>query len=328
MNNLTITQVSKLYDITPRMLRHYEKIGLIYSVRKEEYAYRTYDEVAQRRIQQILILRKLRIPLGQISVILQDDDKRKSLQILEDNILALNEEIAALDKIRSLLQMFMKRLEISHACNFSSSLLDDIEIAKAVQTLVLSKNNLKEHINMNELNKAEETLSKTLCVRYVLLPPCTVATYHYIGETPEENAGAILDKFVRENKLYEIKPDARMFGFNHPNPNVRADGVYGYEVWVTVPDNMEIPKPLVKKTFDGGLYAAFTINFPEFQYWNNLQKWVEENPVYTANYSALGDEIMGGCLEEHLNWVYASCMGWPENGIDGQLDLLLPIKKK
>jgi len=45
-----------------------------------------------------------------------------------------------------------------------------------------------------------------------------------------------------------------------------------------------------------------------------------------ANYSEEGDEIMGGCLEEHLNWVYSSHMGWPENGIDGNIDLLLPIK--
>jgi|GEM_PF-6839383 len=35
---------------------------------------------------------------------------------------------------------------------------------------------------------------------------------------------------------------------------------------------------------------------------------------------------MGGCLEEHLNWIYSSHMGWPENGIDGHVDLFLPIK--
>lgn len=170
-------------------------------------------------------------------------------------------------------------------------------------------------------------MNKAPDVRYALPPPCTVAAYHYIGENPEEKAGEVLDRFVRESRLYEIKPDARMFGFNHPNPHVREDGVYGYEVWATVPDDMDIPGPLVKKKFGGGLYAALTIHFPEFQHWETLVKWAEENPVYTADYSSQGDEIMGGCLEEHLNWIYASHMGWPENGIDGQIDLLLPIKK-
>ena len=37
---------------------------------------------------------------------------------------------------------------------------------------------------------------------------------------------------------------------------------------------------------------------------------------------------MHGMLEEHLNWIYSAQMGWPENGIDGQIDLLLPIKLK
>lgn len=36
---------------------------------------------------------------------------------------------------------------------------------------------------------------------------------------------------------------------------------------------------------------------------------------------------MGGCLEEHLNWIYAA-HGWQENGIDGQIDLMIPIKPR
>lgn len=70
MENLTISQVSKIYDIMPRMLRRYEKLGLIQPLRKEDYAYRLYDENAVRRLQQIIILRKLSIPLKQIALIL------------------------------------------------------------------------------------------------------------------------------------------------------------------------------------------------------------------------------------------------------------------
>lgn len=86
--------------------------------------------------------------------------------------------------------------------------------------------------------------------------------------------------------------------------------------------------PLVKKHFEGGLYAAHTINFGDFNEWSLLSDWIVENEKYTSNYSKQGEEIMMGCFEEHLNWVYASHMGWPENFIDGQLDLLLPIKFK
>ena len=119
-----------------------------------------------------------------------------------------------------------------------------------------------------------------------------------------------------------------MFGFNHPNPGILENGTHGYEVWVTVPDDMELPDHLTKKKFEGGLYAVLTITFPEFQYWGSLTQWVEDSEIYEPNYSELGEEIMGGCLEEHLNWVYTSHLGWPDDRITGQLDLMLPVRKR
>lgn len=113
---------------------------------------------------------------------------------------------------------------------------------------------------MNELNKANETLNKNLEVRMVLLPPCTVASYHYVGENPEEVVGNQMSKFVQESKIYERKPDMRMFGFNHPNPSEDRE-FYGYEDLITIPEDMEVPAPLTKKRFNGGLYAAHTITF-------------------------------------------------------------------
>lgn len=52
----TITQVSKSFNISTRTLRYYEQIGLLASVKKDEYAYRTYDETAVHRLQQIIVL--------------------------------------------------------------------------------------------------------------------------------------------------------------------------------------------------------------------------------------------------------------------------------
>lgn len=67
----TISQVTKSLNITTRMLRYYEQIGLIKSERTDNYAYRVYTEDTVRRIEQIIILRKLRISLKQIAVILK-----------------------------------------------------------------------------------------------------------------------------------------------------------------------------------------------------------------------------------------------------------------
>ena len=181
---------------------------------------------------------------------------------------------------------------------------------------------------MNELEKSNETVEKNLNVRILQIPPFTVASNHVIGKDPEETVDDLMFQFIRDSRRYEIKPDSRYFGFNHPNPGILENGEHGYEVWATIPDDMDVPAPLVKKKFEGGLFAALTIKFPEFQYWQELERWLYNNDKYEPNYSELGDEIMGGCLEEHLNCVYSVHTGWPENGIGGQLDLLLPIKKR
>lgn len=330
MNDMTVSEVSRDFGVSTRMLRYYEQEGLISSKRRDDYAYRIYDEAAVRRLRQILLLRKLRIPLKQIAVILNSADRSETVSILIDKIKELEEEISSLKIIRDILSEIVSKGETE-----INKLIDD-KLSAIVRVIPSSNNNLEENTAMSETNNKLEQLEKanrtvdeiSSDIRIIRLPPFTVASNHYIGRDPESVVDKPVDKFIRDSGLYDIKPDARYFGFNHPNPGILEEGIHGYEVWVTIPDDMEVPEPLVKKKFSGGLYAVMTIRFPEFQRWADLTRWAENNGVYEPDYSPLGEEIMGGCLEEHLNWVYASHLGWPEDGIVGQLDLMLPIKKR
>lgn len=335
MNDMTVSEVSRELGISTRMLRYYEKEGLISTKRREDYAYRMYDELAVRRLRQIVILRKLRIPLKEIGIILNASDISDAVRVFLNKIQEIDGEISSLRVIRDTLS------EVAALSAGDSLYLMESKLLSVSESLPPFKNTLKENKAMNELNtqpesreamldKANERADRTgENIRILQLPPFTVASNHVIGIEPEAEVDKPVDKFIRESGLYKIKPDARYFGFNHPNPGILDGGRHGYEVWVTIPDDMEVPEPLVKKHFDGGLFAALTIRFPDFHRWNDLVRWAQEdNELYEPNYSELGDEIMGGCLEEHLNWVYASHMGWPDDGIPGQLDLLLPIKRK
>ncbi len=327
MTDMTVSEVSKGLGISTRMLRYYEKEGLIKTKRREDYAYRIYDEAAVKRLRQIVVLRKLRIPLKDISTILNASEISEALKVFLEKIRETEEEISSLAVIRDTLS------EIARLGASGSLPLLENKLLSVSELLPPVKNQLKENVAMNNenkeemLDKANEKLEKANDnVRILLLPPFTVASNHVIDFEPEEKVDKPVDKFIRESGLYDIKPDARYFGFNHPNPGVLKDGRHGYEVWVTVPDDMALPEPLVKKRFNGGLYAALAIKFPDFHRWNELVRWVQSSELYEENYSELGDEIMGGCLEEHLNWVYASHTGWQDD-VTGQLDLLLPIKK-
>ena len=323
---MTVTQVTRECGVSARMLRYYEKLGLIESSRKEDYSYRIYDRDTVDRVKIILLLRKLRISLKDIALILRDNEQEQMLHTLRRNISEMNSEIDALTMIRDVLDCIVERLGKGSK---KYSLLMDSELTEIIESIAPAKSNIQEAVTMTDVNNANEILNKNLTVRIVMLPPCTVASYRAEGENPEETVGEVVTEFVQKSHLYEKKPDARMFGFNSPDPGVLPDGLHGYEVWVTIPEDMELPAGFEKKQMKGGLYAALTIKFPEFQLWEDLVKWAENNDKYEPDWKS-GPENMHGMLEEHINWVYVASHGWPEGGIgnDGQIDLLLPIKKK
>ena len=213
---------------------------------QREYAYHCYDEFTVRRVQQILVFRKLRIPLKQIAQILIDEDIQQTYVCMQERLKEVEWEISALETVRSVLQQFVSRLHARNTVANSVDLLEDKSITEIVNMLIPPKSTLKEtQMCTMDLVGAEGTFSRDLRIRIVILPPMTVAAYHFIGENPEESVGDVIDKFVRDFKLYEKKPDSRLFGFNHPNPS--PDKPYGYEDWVTIPEDMEVPAPLVKK---------------------------------------------------------------------------------
>jgi len=323
---LTITEVSKTLEVSARMLRYYEQQGLIESQRREGYAYRVYDEENISRLRLILVLRRLRVPLKDIGAILTQGDAAQAMAVLQARMAEVEAEIRSLETIREVLGAFVERIGAADAAQ-RVALLGDEALLSAVRALGLSQNTLKEKMMMNELKHTEQERWKSLNVRYVLLPEMTVAAFHYVGPDPEDHVSAIAQQFVRESGLYRIKPDARMFGFNHPNPT-QEKPVYGYEMWLTIPEDMEVPPPGVKKTFPGGLYAAHTIDFPNFHEWQWLDQWVQHSDKYRYAYDFYDGENMGGLMEEHLNWVHGCHHGWPEDDIPVRVDLLLPIRKK
>lgn len=323
----TISEVSRNFSISTRTLRYYEQIGLIESTKKDGYAYRVFDESSIISLQQIIILRKLRIPLKQIKDILSNRDAIFAIEVFKEKVQELTDEITSLSTIREILNILIDKLQKKENLKLKLDLLSDDSILKIINSLSLKKSSLKEEKSMEDLDKATERLSTLKNVRIIHLPPCTIAASHYIGENPEENAGKQLEKFLKDSNLYQIKPDARVFGFNHPNPSPEKS-IYGYELWVTIPDDMEVPPPLEKKQFNGGLYAAHAIVFPNFHEWEWLYNWATiDNPKYESNAFDDNGEFMGGSLEEHINYVYHANLDWPESD-EHQLDLLFPVKLK
>jgi len=325
----TISQVSKYFSISTRTLRYYEQIGLITPMKKEDFAYRVYDREAVTRLRQIIILRKLRIPLKQIAEILQRGDAGYAIEAFEHNLNEMNDEITALSTIRSVMKAFIEHLNPGNA---AFTLPDDEGLMEIVDSLTVSKIKFKEEKSMEQLNQANVKLSKIedKDVRIIYLPPMTVAAAYASGENSEGKAMEIIDQFVKGQGLLKLKPDARCFGFDCTGAAAQV-GIpsHVYEAWVSVPDDMEIPAPLIRRTFNGGLYAAHVLRSWDFEDWRLLKEWVNASGKYDNDWGAprwdSPETLTGQGFEETLNFY-----NFMQNGKmkDLQLDLLFPIKEK
>ncbi len=331
----TISQVSRDYGISTRMLRYYEQVGLIQSLRKDNYAFRVYDENALNRLQQIIILRKLRVPVKHIISILNNLDAAKAVEIFRENISKIDNEITTLSTIKSILMRFVE--EINEKADVRLKLLTDDTLLSVIGSLSFSDNQLtetRENLTMENLNKAHEDLMRLddRDVRIVYLPPMTVAANFAVGEDCVDKASEIVNRFIKESGLLKIKPDARGFDYNFfLEGEIASDKIHGHEAWVSVPSDMEIPSPLIRRAFKGGLYAAHVLREWDFQDWQRLKEWVESSDKYDSDWGSPRWEStetgFGYGLEETLN-LYNFIEKHNAEMSYLQLDLLFPIKEK
>ncbi len=235
--------------------------------------------------------------------------------------------------IRNIINTFISRLKESIHQDIKLNLLDDTALLEAVDALTVQKIPLKEEKMAADLKQASEKLNKLTDrdVRIIYLPPMTVASVHIIGqdangEHAEYTCAVIIDEFINKTNLKEIYPAARSFGFNNPDGIDDNDPAHGFERWISIPDDMDVPAPLVKKHLDGGMYAAHVIPFGAWdEGWMPLYNWVDENnDRYVGRWSTI--DGVCGWIEEHLNY-------WDWNDTyDGkavnQVDLLMPIKPR
>ncbi len=112
---------------------------------------------------------------------------------------------------------------------------------------------------------------------------------------------------------------------------VNGEDSQGHEAWVSVPHDMEIPAPLVRRQFRGGLYAAHVLRAWDFQDWRRLKEWVNASDKYDNDWGSprweSAETDCGQGFEETLN-LYNFIQKHDAEMSYLQLDLLFPIKEK
>jgi DNA-binding transcriptional MerR regulator len=77
----TVGEVAELAGVSVRTLHHYDELGLVVPSDRSEAGYRLYDHADLERLQEVLTLRALEVPLADIRALL-DDPAHDRVQVL------------------------------------------------------------------------------------------------------------------------------------------------------------------------------------------------------------------------------------------------------
>lgn len=103
--------LSSRYGISTRTLRYYEEIGLIQSQRIKDYAYRMYDDANIKKLEQILVLRKLNIGIKDIQRVFNTAASEVVLEVLGKKVDDIDEEVALLHELKEIVIAFIRQIE-------------------------------------------------------------------------------------------------------------------------------------------------------------------------------------------------------------------------
>ena len=269
---IKIKDISERYDITTRTLRYYEDMGLINSTRSEDYAYRLYDEDAVKRIEQILILRKLNISIRDIQRIFSASGTDVVLDVLGKKIQNIDDEVALLHELKVVVLDFIHQIEeIDFGSESGVKML--YEKAKEIETHLTNVDYIGKPSNVKRLLDVTEQLIRTPEVHVVKIPNFRAISsgYDTFESIFSENG---FDKWMQAHYHLEKKIIFGCADFMW-HENGKTIWIWAIADGVTEADTA--PYEIIN--FEGGIYAAaVSIDGDDDiggRVYNGIKKWID-----------------------------------------------------
>ena len=319
MNDLVkIKDVSSKYDISARTLRYYEEMGLINSTRSDDYAYRLYDDASLKKLEQILILRKLNISIKDIKRIFNASGTDVVLDVLGKKVEDIDGEVALLHELKKIVLEFIGYIRQS---NFSKE--SDVKLlydkAREIETNLTNVGYNGNAAGINRLLEVTEKLDKKIPdVIIVRIPKFRAMTTGLVGwdEVFDMGSDAKAIELSQRGLIIPILFDGHDFLYG-------KDGKVAW-IWRITDDATETDThPFDITEFQGGLFAISVSIDGDGESHDKVRsktaKWLE-----TTNFKIDNDREMLG----HM--IYANGNGANPDIYKGlgyeQMVLYVPIK--
>jgi len=283
-----MTDMAGSFGVSSRTLRYYEQAGLLWSHRLDDKQQRYYDPEASERLRQILVLRKLQIPVRDIAAIYKDEGLTALIKAFVDKLESLDSEIAALAKLRELVDDFLRRMLEGGVKKISAIPLLYEEMEKR---LAITEKN--EPVTFDRLTEVSREALKLHDVRVARLPPMRVLTSRLKTGQVE---GLDENLFAK----YGMLPEP---GFR--NCFFRKEQNDEWVMLMKIPQDYENVTGYIDEDFRGGLYAVATSFFEDMDdTFILLRDWASKSDVYEPDNGRRDEfieEIMPRDIVERFN---------------------------
>ena len=272
MELIKISDLTKQLGLSSRTLRYYEQIGLIESTRPPFEAYRYYTQEAVQRLKQIMILRKMQIPVKDILRIYENPEMSTLVEVFANRIGEIDREITALSELKNIINTFRQKMVTSGIKKISALPLLYEEMEKQFELIEERKKTA-----FHELNELSRQLAKPVEPSIVRLPAMRVLS-SYRKDNPQISDAVGLFRYVQANGIPYGEPGCRR-QFEYQDER-------GAAVLLRVDEGYVNTGEYADFMFDGGLFAAANVYVDEDlgEGLRSLVKSFDSNRFYEIDY--------------------------------------------
>lgn len=303
MDLVKITDLTPQLGLTSRSLRYYEELGLIQSVRLPGEKYRYFDEQNIERLKQIIVLRKMMIPIKDILRIFESDDMSVVVEVFVNRLSEIDHESIALSELRSITEDFLNTMQQNGVKKISALPL----LYEAVLNQELEEDDVG--LSYEGLEGISKQLSRPVNPAVIYLSPMRVLS-SYQKDRPH-----ISDSVGFWNYM-QMLPPSKPGGHEQFEFQANGEDV----VILRVADDFKNDSAYLDYRFLGGLFAAENVYLDEDlrQRFLGLVSYFDENLSYEIDYIHGGGMRHEAMLESLLS---------PDERRE-LVSLLVPVKKR
>lgn len=301
-----ITDLTAQLGLTSRSLRYYEQIGLIQSIRPAFEKYRFYTAENIERLKQIIVLRKMQIPVKDILRIYENESMSVVVETFVNRISAIDDEIGALAELKRIVGEFLQTMLDNGITKISTLPLLYEEMDKQLVWI-----DERRSVTYEDLNTASQRLSKPVEPAILSLPAMRTLS-SCLQANPQESD---LDGFWRWIQAQGIPP-----GEPGQHDRFELQSEAGDILLLRVPADFANDSGYADATFDGGLFATVNVYLDEDlgERFRTLVTSFDNNLFYEIDYTHKGELRHPAMLENLIS---------PDEKRE-LVALLVPVKKR